>query len=140
MLRGGYALEGNHVCKLGVVHDNADALGGILRGTAADGDHIIGSGLAEGLHPGLHHGHARIGLHLVKNLIGEISRVQQVGHFFDRLEPDQVGVGYNQGLLEASGFYLGDDLTDGSGTVIASFVQNKTVCHKKIYPFLFVTR
>ena len=87
------SFQGYDVGKFRIVDDNADSFGGVLRRSAADGDHIVGSCRLECFHAGFDDADAGIGLDAVEHGIGEALGFKQVGYFFDDAEFDQIGVG-----------------------------------------------
>ena len=128
-LCGRHALKGNDIRKLRIIDDNTNTLGGILRGTTANGDHIIRPGLFKGFHTSLHNGNAGICLHLIKNFIGELVFIQQVSHLFHNTKTYKICIGDNQRFLKAARFDLRDDLLDSTRAVIACLIEDKTIGH-----------
>ena len=129
VLGGGHALQGAHVGELRVGDDDADGLGGVHGGAAANGDDAVGLGGLSGLHAVLHVLNGGVGLDLRVDLIGDASGVQHGGDLLGDAELQQVGVGADQGLLQAAALHLSGDLLDRALAVVGSLVQNKTVGH-----------
>ena len=78
LLGGGHTLQRTHIGELGVVDDDADGLGRIHGGAAADGhDAVCLSGL-EGCHAVLHISDGGVGLDLAVNGVGKACSIQQV--------------------------------------------------------------
>ena len=55
--------------------------------------------------------------------------IQQIGHFFDNAEADEIRIGDDQRFLKATRFDLRDDLLDGACAVIACLIEDKTIGH-----------
>ena len=127
----GGALQGAHVGELGVGDDDADGLGGIHGGAAANGDDVIGLGGLGSLHAVLHVLNGGVGLDFGVDLIGQPGGVQHVGDLLGDAELQQVGVGAEQGLLQAAAGHFPGNLLNSALAVIRPLIQNKTVCHDK---------
>ena len=131
-----YALKGAHVGEFGVVDDDADGLGGVHGGAAADGDQVI---RACGFERGDTVGHVLnggVGLYIGIYLIAESGSVQNVGHVGDDAVTQKGGAAADKSLLQSTGLDLGGQLFDGACAVIRSLVENDSVCHSNVSPFL----
>ena len=76
LLGGGYPLQAPHVRKLRIVYDDADGLGGIHAGAAANGYDAVCAGSLIGGYPVLHVLNGGIGLDVAVDGIGKASCVQ----------------------------------------------------------------
>ena len=135
LLGGGNALQTAHIGELRVVDDDADGLGGVHRGAAADGDDAVRVRSLEGRDAVLHVLDGGVGLDLAVDAIGETRRIQQVGDLLGDAELDQIGVRADERLFVAAGGQFGNDVLDRAVTVIRNSVQNDTTCHKRFSPF-----
>ena len=129
VLGGGGAFQRANVSVLRVGDDDADSLGGIHGGAAANGDDAVGPSLLAGLHAVLYILNGGVGLDLRIDLISDASLVQHVGDLLGDAKLQQVGVGADQGLFQSPGLHLSGNLLDGSLAVIGCLIQDKTVCH-----------
>ena len=125
----GDALEGDDVGELGVLDDDADGLGGVHGRAAADGDDHVGAGLLEGGDAVLHVLDRGVGLDLGIEAPGDAGLVEKVGHLGGDAELHEVGVGADEGLLEAATGDLAGDLLDRAGAVIGDVVEDEAVSH-----------
>ena len=132
LLRGGNTLQAADIGKLGVVDDDADCLGGIHGGTAADGHDAVCLGSLKGSDAVLHVLDGGVGLDLAVNSVGKVGSVQQVGDLFGNAELDQIGVRADKGFLVAAGGQLGNDVLDRAVTMVGNGVQNNATCHNNI--------
>ena len=137
LLGGGNALQGAHVLKLGIVDDDADGLGGIHAGAAADGDDAVRAALLEVGDAGLHVFNGGIGLDFAVDLVGEAGLLQQVGDLGGHAELDQVRVGAHEGLLIAARGQLRHDVFNSAAAVIGNGVQYDAICHGNTRSFLY---
>jgi len=129
VLGGGNAFQRAHVGILGVVDDDADALGGIHGGAAADGDDAIRAGGLVGFHASLHVFNGGVGLDVVKDHVGDVFCIQQGGHLAGHAELNQIGVGADEGLLVAAGFEDAGDLGDSAFAVVGDGVEHDACSH-----------
>src|SRR5699024_1291167 len=134
---GGHALQAAHIGKLGVIDDDADGLGGVHGGAAANGHDAVGAGRPESGHAVLDVLDGGVGLDLAVNAVGEARRVHQGGHFAGDAELDQVGVRADEGPGVAPGGQLGDDVLDRAVPMVGNAVQNNAVSHNDYAPFHF---
>ena len=129
---GSDALQTAHILKLGIRDDDADRLGGIHRGTAADRDDIIGPARLERSHARLHVFDGRIGLDIRIQLVGEACFLQYIEHFIRHFKFHEVGIGADECLCQAAPLHFPGNLADRTRAVIADLVQYDSVCHNTI--------
>ena len=129
LLGGGNALQAADVRELGVVDDDADGLGGIHGGAAADGDDAVSLGSLKGGNAVLNVLDGGVGLDLAVNAVGKAGGVQQVCDLLGNAELDQIGVRADESLLVAAGGQLGNDVLDGAVAMIRNSIQNDTISH-----------
>ena len=116
--------------ELGVVDDDADALAGVHGGAAADGDHHVSAGFLVGFHAVLDVLDGGVGLDVGIEGVGNAVLFQKICDIGCNTELDKVGIGCNEGLLEASCLDETGDLLDGAVAVIGNAVKDKTInCH-----------
>ena len=114
----GDALKASDVGKLGVPDDDADSLCGVHRGAAADSDDAVRAACLKCRYAGLNILNSRVGLYFAEHLICDARFVENIGDFLGYAELDEVGVGCDEGLFEAScGDFLGNCL-DSARAVI----------------------
>lgn len=77
---------------LRIVHNDADALARIHRGTAADGDHEIRAGSAVCVHAMLHVFNRGVRFDVRIEFIRDAVLIKEIGHFFGHAELDQIRV------------------------------------------------
>ena len=129
VLGGGDALKGAHVGELGVGDDDADGLGAVHGGAAADGDDGIGLGSLEGLNAVGNVLDGGVGLDVGVDAVGDAGLIQQVGDLGGDAELHQIGVGADKDLLVAAALQLAGDLLDGAGAMIGDGVENDAISH-----------
>ena len=78
LLGGRHALQAAHVGELGVVDDDADGLGGVHGGAAADGDDVIRARGLEGGHAGLDVLNGGVGLDVGEDLVARGRSVSRI--------------------------------------------------------------
>ena len=130
-----YALKGAHVGEFGVVDDDADGLGGVHGGAAADGDQVI---RACGLKRGDTVGHVLdggVGLYIGVYLIAQSGSVHNVGHAGNNAVTQKGGAAADKRLFQAAGLDLGGKLLDSACAVIRGLVEHDSVCHSNASPF-----
>ena len=137
LLGGGNALQAADVRELGVVDDDADGLGGIHGGAAADGADAVSLGSLKGGNAVLNVLDGGVGLDLAVNAVGKAGGVQQVGDLLGDAELDQIGVRADESLLVAAGGQLGNDVLDCAVAVVGNSVQYNTTCHRNSLLLLY---
>ena len=70
-----------------------------------------------------------VGLDIGVDLIGDLGGIEKVGHLGRDAELHEVGVGGNEGFLEAAGRNLVRDLGDGARSVIRRLVEHDALNH-----------
>ena len=131
-----YALKGAHVGKFRVVDYDADGLGGVHGGTAADGDQIIRAGCLECRNAVGNVLDGGIGFYIGIYLVTQSGSVHNIGHSGDNSVTQKGGAAADKSLFKAAGFHLGWQLADGACAVIRGLVEHDSVCHSKVSPFL----
>ena len=126
----GHALEGEHVGELRVGGDDADALAGILRGTAAQTNQEVGAGFGELGHAILDALDRRVRLDVGEHLIGQAGLVQNLGDLLRRAGLQEHRVGDDERLREAMLLGNSRNLLDGAATEVCSLVENHAIDHK----------
>ena len=130
LLGVGHALERAHVGELRVLDDDADGLGGVHRGAAADGDDRVGLGVLEGLDAVGHVLDGGVGLDLGVEAPVDPGLGEQVGDLGGDAELHEVGVGGHEDLLEAATLKLAGNLLDGARAMVGDGVEYDAVdCH-----------
>ena len=135
VLRGRDTLERDHVGELGVLRDDADALGGIHSRTTAHGDDHVGAGSLERSHAVLHVFDGGVGLDLVVELPRDACLVELGRHLARDAESHQVRVGAHERLREAATRDLAGNLPDRAGAVIRDIVEHETIDRHGGTPF-----
>ena len=128
-----HALERAHVAEFGVLLDDADGLGGVHGGAAADGYDAVGTGLVDGPHAVLDVLDGGVGLDLGVQVPGHAGLVQKVGDPGGHAELHEVGVGADEGLLQAVALDLAGDLLDGTRAVIRDGVEDEAIDTHDLY-------
>src|SRR5699024_2574809 len=123
-LVGRHAFQAAHIGKFGVSDDDADGLGSVHGGTAADGDDAVCFGGLESGYAVLHMLDGGVGFDVAVEGISKVCCIQQIGDFFGDTELDQVGIRADKGFLVAAGGQLGDDVFNGAVAMIGNGVQN----------------
>ncbi len=130
ILGGSNAFKASDVREFGVVGDDADGLGGVHGGAAADSDDGVRARFGKGLAAGLDVFNGRVGLDLAEEGIGDTGGVEDVAYLFGDAELHKVGVRAEKNLFAAAaGEFIGD-LGDRALAVVGNGVQNDTVCHE----------
>ena len=137
LLGGSHTLQRADVCKLRVVDDDADGLGRVHGGTAADGHDAVCFGSLESGHTILHIGNGGVGLDLTVHAVGKVCGVQQVGDLLGDAELDQVGVRADECLFVAAGSELRHNVLDGTMAMVGNGIQNDAISHKSNPPNSF---
>ena len=122
VLGGGHAFQGADVGELGVGGDDADGLGGVHRGAAANGDDAVSAGLLQSLHAVLDVLDGGVGLDLGVDVIGDAGPIQHVGDLLGNAELQQVGVGADQGFVQAAALHFPGDLLDSALAVVGPLI------------------
>ena len=135
VLRGRYTLERNHVGELGVLRDDADALGGIHGRAAADRHDHVRAGSLERRHAVLHVLDGWVGLDLVVKLPRDAGLVKLSCHLARDAESHQIRVGAHERLREAAARDLAGNLPDRAGAVIRDVVEHETIDRHGGTPF-----
>ena len=135
VLRGRDALERDHVSELGILRDDADALGRVHGRTAAHGDDHVGAGSLERRHAVLHVLDGGVGLDLVVELPRDAGLVELGRHLARDAESHQVRVGAHERLREAAARDLAGNLPDRPGAVIRDVVEHETIDRHGGTPF-----
>ena len=130
LLGRGHALQTADIGKLRVIDDDADGLGGVHGGAAADGDDAVRLSGLERLHAILHVLNGGVGLDLAVHRVGKTGRVQQVGDLLGDAELDKVGVRADKSLFVAAAGQFGNDVLDGAMAMIGNGVEYDAVSHK----------
>ena len=123
------AFQTAHVLVLRIADDDADGLGRVHRGTAADGHDAVGARRAEGLDTGLYVFNGGVRFDLGIQCVREVALFQQIGDLLGHTEADKVRVGADEGVAEAPVLQFGQDVFDRALAVIGCFIQYKTVRH-----------
>ncbi len=129
LLGGGHALEGADVGELGVVDDDADGLGGVHDGAAADRNDAVRLRGLEGLNAGLDVLDAGVGLDIVEEGVLDAGLGQRVEDLVDLAGLDDVLAGADEGFLAAVGLELGGDLQDRAAAVVGYGIEYDAVGH-----------
>ena len=124
------AFQGEHVGELRVGGDDADALAGILRGTAAQTNQEVGAGFGELGHAILDALDRRVRLDVGEHLIGQAGLVQNLGDLLRRACLQKHRVGDDERLREAMLLGNSRNLLDGAATEVCSLVENHAIDHK----------
>ena len=116
------AFQTSHIFKFRVGDDNADCLGGIHGGTAANGNDIVGSGCLESRNAGLYVLDGRVRFDIGINLVGQSCILQYLCHLAGYIELNQVRVGTYKSLLKSPCLCLICNLLDCTCAVIGCLV------------------
>ena len=125
-----HALQGNDVGELWVCYHHADALGCIHRATTTNGDDEISLSLLACLNTGCNVRNGWVWLHVVENLVSNVSLVQNVEHHLGYTELHQALICYNQSFLPATASYYCREFFTGTWAEIRHFIENESVYHK----------
>ncbi len=137
VLGGGNPFQRTNVSKLRVVDDNADGLGRIHGGTAANGNDVISTAGLVGSYAGLHIFNGGVGLDVGINLIVQASLVQHIRNLLGYTELEQIRVRAEESLLQPTTFNLSNDGFDGATAMIGNRIQNDTIRHWKRLLIMF---
>ena len=132
LLRRSDALEGADIGELRVLDDDADGLGSIHGGAAADRDDHVSAGCLEGGNAVLDVLDGRVRLDLGIEAPGNLGLIEQVGDLGGHAELHEVGVGADEGLLVAATGNLARNLLDSASAVIGDGVEHETIDHETV--------
>ncbi len=126
----GNAFQGEHIGKLRVGGDDADALAGVLRGAAAQTDQEISTGCGELGNAILNAFDRRVRLDVVEDLVRHACLIKHIGDLLDGAGFQQYRIGDDERLGEAMGLGNARDLLDGAATEVCSLVENHAIDHR----------
>ena len=129
VLCGSGALKASHILKFRVGDDDADGLGRIHGGAAADGYNVVRASCFKCLYAVLHVLNGGIGLDVGVDLIGQSGLLQHIRHLGGHAKADQVRIGAYKGFFECPRLGLICNFLNRAGAVVRSFVQHDSVCH-----------
>ena len=131
VLRGSDALQGTDVLELGVGDDDADGLGGVHGGAAADGDDGVGPAGPERGDAVLHVLDGRVRLDAGIDGVGDLRFVQQIRDLGGDAELHQIRVGADEDVLPSPGRGQGGDFFDGAFAVEGNGIEDNAVSHEQ---------
>ena len=131
---GSNAFKRANICKLGVINDDADCLGGVHNGTAADSDDAVSTKFLEGLHTVLDILDGGIGFNVGVESVDNTGSIQKVSDLFDFTGLYHMTSGSDECTLVAAIGEFGNDFFDGTYAMVGNRVENDAISHNTI-PF-----